>query len=1236
MKAQILKLGGVTTEAEFYKKYPTEKAFMAKHGKKLEKLKKAQGGESLIPGLEGTGGMPNTSFVNSKGQLDNLSGKVSKSDATSLGYGTNAPVSDDGKKGFDYGKLAGAVIGAEQDRQANSIYNKKLDQYLDLSKMLGAIKPEKEPKPDYIRPETQLVTGATPKGIPAKNGAMIGGNPTEIQNMYTSGDIYTDLGYTNPKQYGWGGELANINAGWNNDGVIGNKSPTWQAASRATQHIPGVGLVVDFMGQTEANEQAGMIAKKRTPFFNTLAATALQNVNAGQFSANLKYGGSIDSMEKGGWVSNDWMPQVITTFGEHKLKDLLKPPHDADMLRAGGHLKQYTPPSAEAMKTFGEGGELQTLWGGGIKDGGTNPYLGPLGILSGTYHKKPAPDAPGKQGIGVRLGPNGEAIEAQTREGVVMLANGGQIDPETGGPDKSAYIFGAEKIRGWAIKAIEDDNIKKDITYQNYFKQKSELQKKLNKQELDVTEQLANLKVFTSDDKLKMNALMRMKQGIDMQNKDIARHIANAAAVQTAINETDEEMGTAKYGGKLKKAAFGAKMTTAATGANLSGLDPDVSGLINLLKRKGYDLQVTSGLRKGAKTKSGNDSRHGSGEAADVQFPKLGSKAYEALTKDADIVKYMMDKGLTAINEYDPKIRRQTGGSGPHVHFGKDSGTGLADRFRNAVGSTYKSIKDAAGIASDFISDNFGTPQAKKNASDLYMKPKARRADLNAPRKVPVYKQPLYVNTPPQSAVPVTQPPVFDALDLEVNRRNQALLAPKKVANTAVFPSPIDNEGNYFMPNSEYEAIQTSPEYQTSVASNSGFPSPMNEQGNYYMPDSEYTPIEQQASRQGQRQVDEVGNTTVYDAINKQWLPDSEYLKLYNYDGSPKQQSAQQASTSVDIPTIKDAGSFNQYGEWVPDWKSMSNQAKKLGANKVKTDQGSLINFDDNWEVTGADDSNTMSEPQFQQISSSSSQAVKPASKFSKGLERVGNNLLTGLESALPYLRPSNQRPMDPEAFTGEMFALATNQLEPVKAQKFVPYLTQGIQISLQDQMNEVTAQTRAAERMARGNPEALAMIAAQAYDAKNKIKGEEFRLNQGEKQRVAETNRQVLNEANKMNLGIMDEQYVRQQTAKSKTKEQARVALSSISDKILKNKFENKELGIYENLYGFRFGPNGQAYNTNLTTFNTPNVGQGATSLNDLTPLEKKKVLDDARKAKTTQTATAGQGGIVKSMHEL
>jgi hypothetical protein len=47
MKAEILKLAGVKDEKEFYKKFPTEKAFMAKYGKKLEKLKKAKVGDMI-------------------------------------------------------------------------------------------------------------------------------------------------------------------------------------------------------------------------------------------------------------------------------------------------------------------------------------------------------------------------------------------------------------------------------------------------------------------------------------------------------------------------------------------------------------------------------------------------------------------------------------------------------------------------------------------------------------------------------------------------------------------------------------------------------------------------------------------------------------------------------------------------------------------------------------------------------------------------------------------------------------------------------------------------------------------------------------------------------------------------------------------------------------------------------------------------------------------------------------
>jgi hypothetical protein len=1146
MKAQILKLGGVTTEAEFYKKFPTEKAFMAKHGKKLEKLKKAQGGGSLIPGLEGTGGTTSGAFINKAGQVDSISGKVSRADTEALGFGDNPPKNSGG---FDYGSLIGPAIVGAQDAQASSAYNKKLDQYLELSNLIGRIPQNRQQRPQYIHPEQQLVTGATPKGV-AENGAMIGGNPTEIQNMYNIGDIYTDLEDTNPKQYQLGGQLANVNAGWNNDGIIGTKSQGWQTASNLTKNIPGLGLVVDFMGQTQANEKAGMLAKKQAPIFNNLAAVALQNVNAGQFSANVKYGGSFDYMEDGGWVSHDWQPQVITKFGDADVSQVHAFAQDGmPQYRAGGHLREYTPPSAEAMNTGKAefGGELKTLWGGDIKQVGVNPIIGPLGILSGGYHSQRAKDAPGQKGIGVMFGNN--IIEAEDREGVAMLANGGEIDPATGQAGKSAYIFGAEKIQGWAKKAIEDPDIKVGTTFKHWFDTKSKLQKKLNKQELAAREELANLSVDDPYDQLKMNRLMKTLEGVQMQNVDLAKYIANGAAVQTAINETDEEMGTAKYGGKLKKAEFGAKITTAKQGTSLSGVDPAVSGLIALLKKKGYDLQVSSGLRPGAKTKKGKPSRHAVGEAVDVVFPKLGPKAYNKLLKDKDVIEYMMDNGLTALNEYDPKVARETGASGPHIHFGKDSGTGLANRFRNAVKSTYENIKNAAGDASDFFSDNFLTPNVKSNVSDLYVKPKTAKATATPTKKTPVVKQPVKAAaTPVQTAAPVSP---MDNLDLEVNRRNAALLNPKvstlpkstasnlpRYSNTDYLPS----QGMGLPSDGLLERLN---ELTTNLPSFASLP--------VLAEQSVQQPVQQPVQQQ------------MYQAPAMQQM---------QAQAQPQAQTQAQAQPDTEYTPIKQTSSPSAFSKGL----------QKLGS----------------------------------------------------GLEGLGKQVMPGLQSALPYLRPSNQMPMDPQALTGEMFALATNQLEPVQAQKFVPYLTQGIQISLQDQMNEVTAQTRAAERLARGNPEALAMIAAQAYDAKNRIKGEEFRLNQGEKQRVAETNRQVLNEANKMNLGIMDQQYVRQQTAKSKTKEQAITALNSISDKILKNKLENRELGIYENLYGFRFGPNGQAYNTNLTTFNTPNVGQGATSLNDLTPLEKKKVLDDARKAKTTQTATAGQGAIVKSMHEL
>lgn len=55
-------------------------------------------------------------------------------------------------------------------------------------------------------------------------------------------------------------------------------------------------------------------------------------------------------------------------------------------------------------------------------------------------------------------------------------------------------------------------------------------------------------------------------------------------------------------------------------------------------------------------------------------------------------------------------------------------------------------------------------------------------------------------------------------------------------------------------------------------------------------------------------------------------------------------------------PVINDAQKINEYGLSVPDWETMTKQAKKIGAKKVRTKSGATIIFDNNWEVTGGTD----------------------------------------------------------------------------------------------------------------------------------------------------------------------------------------------------------------------------------------------------------------------------------------
>jgi hypothetical protein len=163
-------------------------------------------------------------------------------------------------------------------------------------------------------------------------------------------------------------------------------------------------------------------------------------------------------------------------------------------------------------------------------------------------------------------------------------------------------------------------------------------------------------------------------------------------------------------------------------------------------------------------------------------------------------------------------------------------------------------------------------------------------------------------------------------------------------------------------------------------------------------------------------------------------------------------------------------------------------------------------------------------------------------------------------------------------------------------------------------------------------NPSALATLAAQKYAANSAVLGQQSRINQEMQMGAFNRNRGVLNDATLKNLAILDQQYTRQAQAKSATKAQAQAALSSIADKIAKNKLENRTLGVYENMYNYRFSPRGRAINANAPyEFNTQLASMSTQEIEKL--LEQKK---EAENKGGKKESSARNGSIVKAIKNL
>lgn len=217
--------------------------------------------------------------------------------------------------------------------------------------------------------------------------------------------------------------------------------------------------------------------------------------------------------------------------------------------------------------------------------------------------------------------------------------------------------------------------------------------------------------------------------------------------------------------------------------------------------------------------------------------------------------------------------------------------------------------------------------------------------------------------------------------------------------------------------------------------------------------------------------------------------------------------------------------------------------------------------------------------------------ATAPAAKTTPAAEEEENyavvpkrdtNWATLVGQVANLFRKTPEDPLSGEQLAGEMFALSNQHPEAVQARFKRSLLDVPYDISYQDRLNENQASFRGLQRQLGNNPEALAALAAQKYSADSNVLAEQFRANQAMKHDVYAGNRATLNADQDRNLEIADQQYLRQAQAKSNTKRDIFDALSSVSDKYLQNRLENRTLQTYANMFkDFSFDKN---YNINKT----------------------------------------------------
>lgn len=533
MKAQILKIAGVKDEKSFYKKFPSEAAFMKVHGKEF---KKAELGMELMKRrdqLPGGSALLSTTPINTKvlDEMPNVGGAMGAMPYIQAGADLAQGIGMiKGQKNALKKAKADATVSNLQLQAARS---RDVD-FNTMNEQL-AIRPEDR---NDTGEEFFPINGIGTNVLQGKNGLRIGG---EIQNTYAPKNVYQDLGFEpltdseRSKIFWNGGKLETAENGFmsmlgSNAGMdlMGKATSAFtnkgQGPDAGSMIGGGLGSAV---GTAFGGPIGGMIGKglgsvlggwidtsdtKRQKYERSTTANQ-QAVSIAQMDMSNQF------MEDGGNLTN---PQVITKFGDIDVSKLHNITHKGmNTLRTGGNLRQNSnyPQDKYALDGL-------TVYEGKAETISRNPYLpegGEIVMFKGPKHED--------GGMDISYGSQG--VEVEGGEPAVKLAEGGSVDPSVTvfgnlRPSKEYLAtLGLEELAGQKFKGMVD-KISKKTDRLNILKDKSVIA--LGESPSDTPYQKI------TDDSHRANAI-----GVDMQNKANAKTISSLAAIQQAINETADE-----------------------------------------------------------------------------------------------------------------------------------------------------------------------------------------------------------------------------------------------------------------------------------------------------------------------------------------------------------------------------------------------------------------------------------------------------------------------------------------------------------------------------------------------------------------------------------------------------------------------------------------------------------------------------------------------------------------------